>query len=822
MADKYDLPNYVLSRVRYYDGQFLKDEDFIDEQKYHVDRRRRQQRLLHVAGVAEGLLVSAAGPATVKVTAGTAVDSLGRQILLDADRALAIDPTWSGTLALTVRFREKEDRPADSNSSVPGNTRFTQDPLFEIAATPAEHAVRLGTVVIPSAGAAVQANTDGRAYSGLNLPGPAGASRTLRAKGDAAPEWAELEGSLGVTRSLSVAQSLAVAGDGVVLGKLGVGTASPQVSLHVGGDARVQGDVTVDKGLKVTQNLSVNGNLGVGTNAPAAKLDVAGPVRANRYRGENALALNDFTAVNPTSNVYLYSPPNDRDAWIYLDSADTSRNWGIYHRQLDTPVRGLPGNAIGFVGGTASDLQAYVDLSNGNSFFNGNLGVGRQAAADKLEVAGAVRICTDVNPIRFTSAWSGFPDPITNGAEIANDTGTYKALMILGNRSAGLGRRVAVWDRLEVNGALQVTGNVGVGTATPAAKLQVVGGAIMPQSGNNAASGVYFPENPGGGGGDAAWIRHYARAGEQTVLELGIANDPDDNIALMASGGVGIGTNAPGAKLEVIGNAIVRGDINIHGKHAIRGNDAFLRLNEDGAFGSGVYTRYLLSSSSLNVGGVNNWGNPGGGNVWIAGEVNMYGSYLYVHGNGVAASLGGDGTSDVEVGSTNNGVRDIHAWNRAGYGWMNFHCRDCVEHSDLRSKRDVEGVSGALQQVLKLRTVSFRWKADQETAADAEATARDVPGEGKVLGGKVAVEGKALGNKAAGAKSIGFVAQEVREVLPGAVVENERGLGVTYSAITALLVEAVREQQQRIDELQAAVSRLQAAAGGRPATPEKA
>jgi hypothetical protein len=39
-------------------------------------------------------------------------------------------------------------------------------------------------------------------------------------------------------------------------------------------------------------------------------------------------------------------------------------------------------------------------------------------------------------------------------AEICNDTTSYKTLMLLGNRSAGLGRRVSVWDRLDVNGAL--------------------------------------------------------------------------------------------------------------------------------------------------------------------------------------------------------------------------------------------------------------------------------------------------------------------------------------------------------------------------------
>lgn len=79
-----------------------------------------------------------------------------------------------------------------------------------------------------------------------------------------------------------------------------------------------------------------------------------------------------------------------------------------------------------------------------------------------------------------------------------------------------------------------------------------VNGAFIPSSGNSEANGVLFPKNPGGGTGDAAWLRYYPRSGEACTLELGTANDPDDHIALMPSGGVGIGTNSPGAKLDIL------------------------------------------------------------------------------------------------------------------------------------------------------------------------------------------------------------------------------------------------------------------------------
>jgi hypothetical protein len=100
---------------------------------------------------------------------------------------------------------------------------------------------------------------------------------------------------------------------------------------------------------------------------------MSGDLTATRIRGVNNLVLNTYTTVNPSSNVYLYSPLGDRDAWIYLDSADTGSNWGIYHRQIDSAVSGLPANSLGFIGGGTSALQAWISLANGSANFAGAL-----------------------------------------------------------------------------------------------------------------------------------------------------------------------------------------------------------------------------------------------------------------------------------------------------------------------------------------------------------------------------------------------------------------------------------------------------------------
>lgn len=81
--------------------------------------------------------------------------------------------------------------------------------------------------------------------------------------------------------------------------------------------------------------------------------------------------------------------------------------------------------------------------------------------------------------------------------------------------------------------------------------------AITPSAGNSENNGIMFPKDPAGGGGDAAWLRYYARTGESMTLEIGTANDNSDHIALMPSGNVGIGTNSPLATLDVEGVAFL-------------------------------------------------------------------------------------------------------------------------------------------------------------------------------------------------------------------------------------------------------------------------
>ena len=101
---------------------------------------------------------------------------------------------------------------------------------------------------------------------------------------------------------------------------------------------------------------------------------------------------------------------------------------------------------------------------------------------------------------------------------------------------------------------------------------------------------------------------------------------------------------------------------------------------------------------------------------------------------------------------------------------------DIVGSSDERLKTEIKTIPNALDKVLQLRGVTYKW-------IDSE-------------------EGGSCVNNITETR-MGVIAQEVVDILPEVVThdkENDR-YGVSYGHLTGVLIEAVKELKQEVNEL---------------------
>ncbi|WNZ08084.1 hypothetical protein [Streptomyces sp. 11x1] len=177
------------------------DQDFIDEQKFHLDRERRQSRLLRLTGVSAGLTVTSGGPSSITVSAGMAVDALGRHLVLAADTTVSVgDLDGRQDVEVRLAYRETATDVAQTEG-VASERRWDESPRL---------------VVIAPDGTAVVAPDDAS-------PDLDGVPTVLLAR------LAVAEGGE-VTVDLTAAQRSTLS----VAGALGVGTDTPGSDLEIG------------------------------------------------------------------------------------------------------------------------------------------------------------------------------------------------------------------------------------------------------------------------------------------------------------------------------------------------------------------------------------------------------------------------------------------------------------------------------------------------------------------------------------------------------------------------------------------------------------
>jgi len=91
-------------RPRYYYGQLLKESDFTDEQNYFLAKLYRHNRLLHRAGVVQGLDLEGREQSVV-LSPGLAIDGYGRELILK--NAVELPISGDSPLYVTIQYAEK-------------------------------------------------------------------------------------------------------------------------------------------------------------------------------------------------------------------------------------------------------------------------------------------------------------------------------------------------------------------------------------------------------------------------------------------------------------------------------------------------------------------------------------------------------------------------------------------------------------------------------------------------------------------------------------------------------------------------------------------
>ncbi|MBN1896421.1 MAG: tail fiber domain-containing protein, partial [Candidatus Aenigmarchaeota archaeon] len=152
--------------------------------------------------------------------------------------------------------------------------------------------------------------------------------------------------------------------------------------------------------------------------------------------------------------------------------------------------------------------------------------------------------------------------------------------------------------------------------------------------------------------------------------------------------------------------------------------------------------------------------------------------YVGVGGNSGWTGVQGTGTTYGVYGSGQYGVYgtgttyDFYGTKNSAFA-QSVTSAAFLYSSDASLKKNIATLDNSLEKILKLRGVSFNWKKDNQA-------------------------------------SIGLIAQEVEDVYPELVTGEDGSKAVQYGNLVAVLIEAVKEQQKEIDELEARIEVLEA------------
>ena len=578
-------------------------------------------------------------------------------------------------------------------------------------------------------------------------------------------------------------------------GRVGIGTTTPDSKLQVAGQQAINWGIT---------NSSANGlvTIGEASTTVGGSLFVRTPTHSTYYPGGFAVdgAYADIVDRKSTIKLHaygVYASGWNADMAFYTSAGagETEKmritaagNVGIGtttpNAKLD--IQGTQGQLFSVTDDLSGDIFAVADISgvpllnvnsNGTSYFDSDLGIGTTTPDGKLEVSSNTSLSsyvtqytndadgaelvlrtargTQSSPVRYNTNDSAgrllFQAYTSSGA--FRDAASIESIMESGYANAYGGLRFNYMPNtapytlregmsIKMNGDVLIPGDVGIGTTNPSYKLDV----------NNSVN-----EN----------IARFYRVGSATsISHLVSTGRPQTRYSYDGQqawyvgnniGTFGIGTGYL-ASTEPAFNIKSTGYVGIH-----TDNPLYLLDVRDGT-SSGAIARFSAINAHVII------ESSTAGNAVLHFKPNTTGAkngqFKVTAGNGYGFSWSNDasGTAetaymDLDTSTTGGGDLTVKG-DVIAYG----------SPSDKKYKENIKPIESALDKAMQLQGVTFDWK-DSESILEIK-------------------------------EDIGFIAQDVQEVLPELVRDNGKGnLSLRYQGITPILLEAIKELKAEIEEL---------------------
>jgi trimeric autotransporter adhesin len=482
--------------------------------------------------------------------------------------------------------------------------------------------------------------------------------------------------------------------------------------------------------------ITTGGNVGIGTTNPTFKLDVggvanaSGGIVANGENFEKYLGAKSFAdgVANRAINVQ------------FGDFALGGR--------FEITITGTYNNAN--AGGGITKVFSVLTNPSNNIYTNES------------------RVTTAIGPIvsnfaigelQWDSGSSQYIIPISHIVSSGNPV--YVHIKVF-----GIGSTANVYSNVSLSDPYTLTAlsrnyeyynnNVGIGTTSPSAKLDVNGDISITVPNTNTSlllkrdvSGTVYTygslNNAGSdfninGTGNVFINADSDSDSTSTARNVTFGNRGVEHMRVRYDGNVGIGTTNPTVKLQV--------DNNSHN---------YIQVNSSVA---NVQTAINVTNSSSTSRATLSWEDGTRG-----AYADLYSSTYLSITTQSSEKMRITAAGNVSIGNTNDTYKlDVSGTIRA--------TGDVIAYSDARVKENVETIPNAIDKVKAMRGVGYNKIGEQR-------------------------------------RSTGVIAQEILEVLPEVVHQDENGMySVAYGNIVGVLIEAIKEQQNQIDELKSRLNNL--------------